>query len=357
MVLLYMMLTLSTPDPTTKGSCLLGKPQFSNSRKWSPLPTVLHCRRRWQATSASRVRWCTTTILWFLTLGAAVALLGLGVRWIDNKGFALDPGYTGNSTQVIHPLESGFGVTNKAGTVVGDYRKTLAAALLTNSPQVLLSFLYFAYNGLWTKMLLVQEWSGYAQTSKPLRVTAPAGQQRSTYRLQLPYRYDIPLMIMSGLLHWFVSQSFFLIVLEHSGSYSDWTDPFELIPSVTGCGYSPIALLVTIITGTCALLVVIANGFRRYPSNGLPLAGSCSAVISAACHPPLGDGRASCKKVMWGACGGDIDGSWDMEVDISNLLRTEGKEAMRPDDERVKVGHCSFTSTTVEEPEEGKLYA
>lgn len=309
---------------------------------------MLRRQRRWRFASASRTRWCTTIILCFLTLGAAVALLNLGIRHINSQGYG---------TQVNHSFSLGFGAINTAAVIDEFYHQDLAAAvLLTNSPQLLLSFLYFAYNGLWTNMLLVQEWSGYAQASKPLRVTSPAGQQRSTYRLQLPYRYGIPLMIISGLLHWFVSQSIFLVVTESSRSYSDFEDPEQAIGQTT-CGYSPIALLVTIITGTCALLLGIANGFRRYPSSGLPLAGSCSAVISAACHPPLGDDGASLKKVMWGACRGDLDGSWDTEVDISNLLKTDGKEAMRQDGEQVKVGHCSFTSTAVEEPEEGKLYA
>ena len=334
--LTYTMLTFSSQDPTTKGSCLTGKSRFHKSRTWSPLPMTLRRQRRWWFASASRARWCTTTILCSLTLGAAVALLKLGIKHINSQGYG---------TQVNHSFSLGFGATNTAAVLDEFYHQNLAAAvLLTNSPQLLLSFLYFAYNGLWTNMLLAQEWSGYAQASKPLRVTSPAGRQRSTYRLQLPYRYGIPLVITSGLLHWLVSQSFFLVVLEGS-------------PSTTTCGYSPIALLVTIITGTCTLLLGIANGFRRYPSSGLPLAGSCSAVISAACHPPLGDDGASLKKVMWGACRGDLDGRWDTEVDISNLLKTDGKEAMRQDGEQVRVGHCSFTSTAVEEPEEGKLYA
>lgn len=36
------------------------------------------------------------------------------------------------------------------------------------------------------------------------------GQQRSTYRLQLPYVYGVPLVIISSGLHWLVSQSLFL---------------------------------------------------------------------------------------------------------------------------------------------------
>lgn len=56
-------------------------------------------------------------------------------------------------------------------------------------------------------MLMAEEWSGYVHERKPLRVSNPSGSQRSTYRLQLPYRYGIPLLVLSGLLHWPVSQS------------------------------------------------------------------------------------------------------------------------------------------------------
>ena len=43
-----------------------------------------------------------------------------------------------------------------------------------------------------------------------LRVTEPCGLQRSTYYLQLPYLYAIPLLIVSTLLHRLVSQSIFI---------------------------------------------------------------------------------------------------------------------------------------------------
>lgn len=50
-------------------------------------------------------------------------------------------------------------------------------------------------------------------------VTYPKGQQRSTYYLQLPYRYVIPLMILLVAMHFLTSQSIFLARLQ----YWDWT--------------------------------------------------------------------------------------------------------------------------------------
>lgn len=66
----------------------------------------------------------------------------------------------------------------------------------------------------------------------------------------------------------------------------------------------------------------------------MPLASSCSAAISAACHPPKEDIDPSTKRVMWGVAVADED-----------LSAPE------------QVGHCSFTSLEVQAPTVGRLYA
>ena len=104
----------------------------------------------------------------------------------------------------------GFGAVNAQSTVTmgmqGKGAETVIAnTLLANLPQLILSFLYFLYNSLFTQMLLADEWNRYAHERKGLRVTSPVRQQRSTYYLHLPYKYGIPLLVMSGLLHWLVS--------------------------------------------------------------------------------------------------------------------------------------------------------
>lgn len=225
-----------------------------------------------------------------------------------------------NSETLIH-INHGEDVSGSAGVIL--------IVLIANSPQILLSFLYFAYNGIFTCMLLAEEWSGYASKRRFLRVTSPIGGQRSTYRLQLPYRYGIPLLIGSSALHWFVSQSIFLArvnVIDSTGTE---------VPDVgiSTCGYSPIALIFVIILGSIVVLLGIANGFRK-ARGGMPLAGSCSAAISAACHPPETDVDASLKRVMWG-------------VVAEESFKHRGES----------VGHCSFTSFKVEAPTVGKLYA
>ena len=227
----------------------------------------------------------------------------------------------------------GFGDVNSKTLInlnhgsLSDSTSLFLTGLVVNLPQILLSFLHFSYNGLFTCMLLVEEWGAYARKRRFLRVTSPSGGQRSTYRLQLPYRYGIPLLIGSGTLHWLISQSIFLVrvsVLDSTGTE---------IPnvSISTCGYSPIAIIFVIFFGLFVVLVGAANGFRK-TKGGMPLAGSCSAAISAACHAPEAD--ASSKRLMWGVVAND-------DANFSSR----------------SVGHCSFTSLEVETPIVGNRYA
>ena len=194
-------------------------------------------------------------------------------------------------------------------------------ALVANLPQVVLSFLFLLYNGLFTSMLLADEWNGYARERKPLRVTDPKGTQRSTYRLQLPYRYGVPLLTASATLHWLVSQSLFLVNM-----IGYRTKGQELMLTISTIGYSCIAIITVIFLGAMMILIEVLNGFRVH--RGMPLAGSCSAAISAACHRPEEDVDAATKPVMWG------------------VVSSENG-----------VGHCCFTSFEVSQPVPGELYS
>ncbi len=174
-------------------------------------------------------------------------------------------------------------------------------------------------------MLLAEEWSGYAHERKPLRVTNAMGEQRSTYRLQLPYRYGIPLLVLSGTLHWLVSQSLFLARV--TAFAPDGSE--DVKASVSMIGYSCIAIITVIILGSVVVLLGIAMGFRRYKA-GMPLVGSCSAAISAACWRPSEDEGVERKGIMWG-----VVGSKDEQG----------------------IGHCCFSSWDVERPVAGEMYA
>lgn len=105
----------------------------------------------------------------------------------------------------------------KGGVLKADWFPTgnfLASVLLPNTPQLILSCAYFAYNALYTRMLTESEWQSFSLGYRPLRVTNPQGEQWSTFRLQLPYIYSIPLLVTSILLHWITSNAIFLFMSE-----------------------------------------------------------------------------------------------------------------------------------------------
>lgn len=133
-----------------------------------------------------------------------------------------------------------------------------------------------------------------------------------------------------------VSQSIFLVAVDSF----DWDgSPVKEInygtsqvkSEWTSCGYSPIAILITLIMGILMTISIVAFGFVPFKP-GMNLAASNSAAISAACHIKGDevDGYAAARgKLQWGVVG----------------VGSEG------------VGHCSFSTQEVKMPEAGESYA
>lgn len=126
----------------------------------------------------------TTTISCIASLATAAGFLGMGVTHLSD--------YEGNLPSLASLWTMGFGTVDVNSLVAfgsrGDQydNSIMGMALLANLPQLVLSFLYLAYNGLWTCMLLGVEWNEFAFKRKGLRVTHPEGKQRGTYWLSLP---------------------------------------------------------------------------------------------------------------------------------------------------------------------------
>lgn len=204
-------------------------------------------------------------------------------------------------------------------------------------------------------MLAGREWAQYSIKRAPLRVTVPRAGQRSTYFLQLPYLWSVPLLVSSALLHWFISQAIFIIRLElyRNGvavpisSIADRSDSrYDTLANFhrsggffTAVGYSDVALLVAILWGSALVAVcLLVAGCCKYPTEMLS-GGTNSAVISAACHLRYGgdeiggdrvEDDVTLKPLMWGV--------------------TEEGTHDRP-------GHCSFTAHDVQKLRVGCLYA
>lgn len=112
--------------------------------------------------------------------------------------------------------------------------------LLANLPQFVMSIMYIFYNAMMTTFLVQREFSHMYKEKrrKPLRVSEPIGIQRGSYFISLPLRYGIPSYVLSGFMHWMISQSLFLAritALKADGS-------LDLTNSFSTCGYSPIAI-------------------------------------------------------------------------------------------------------------------
>lgn len=170
----------------------------------------------------------------------------------------------------------------------------ITAVLLANSAQIALSLSYFAYNAIFTRLQAETEWNSFSISYQPLRVTNPHGSQVSSYRLQLPYRYSLPLLAISVLLHWLTSNSIYLNIVEGGfyggnsnvyGIYSLGADNHYGVSSdaYIGVGFSS-AAIVMIFSIALSLIWVPILLARRKLRGSMVVASSNSSVIAAACH-------------------------------------------------------------------------
>ena len=72
----------------------------------------------------------------------------------------------------LSPRRGGF-LPSDTNPLIGIEFTLLTGSLITNSPQLLLSASYLAYNSLFTRLQMAQEWATYGTGHHPLRVTDP----------------------------------------------------------------------------------------------------------------------------------------------------------------------------------------
>jgi hypothetical protein len=142
-------------------------------------------------------------------------------------------------------------------------------------------------------------------------------------------------MATSTLLHWLASQSIFVVafnIYDQMGRQNwDGHEEGNIVYGMTTCGYSPIAILAVLIVGLFTVVAAVGFGYIHYKT-GMPLAGSSSLAISAACHPEensgTGEDALSRQKLQWGVVSTGLDG----------------------------VGHCAFSSKEVGPLQDGRVY-
>lgn len=184
-------------------------------------------------------------------------------------------------------------------------------------------------------MTLAAEWSTYAISRRGVRVSwNPQYAQRSSYFLSLPYRYAIPLMGTSAILHWLISQSLFLVGIEA------YDERFVRAPGrdLVTCGYTPVAIVSAMAVWVFMFACLVGMGRMKFAS-GMQIAGSCSLAIAAACHP-----------------------KYDPNLDEKDqqMDPPEGVEFMPLKWGAVPLeglmGHCTFSADEVEMPESQRVY-
>jgi len=256
------------PDPYTRDMCLATKDDFISHRSWStrfikkpapvhdnPPPKSYHVEpRRWMAAGSIR-RWTVLLSMYeetrprisavsfltssrcFIVILVASVLLGTGFESLNRRHI---------TTSIPDLWNMGFGQLQPfeftaIGLPTHDPTGLIANVLVANLPQLILSIIYIFYNSMLSTFLVQREFSHMFQKRKPLRVSEPVGIQRSSYFISLPLRYGIPLYASSGVMHWLVSQSFFLarITAFHPDGTKDDANSFST------CGYSMIAIFIS----------------------------------------------------------------------------------------------------------------
>ena len=272
---------LACPDSTTslKGALIHHKSESDTPTApyWRPT------RIRWFR-SVDGSRWikgvCFIAGLWLLIYCFLVASI------IGRK----KNGYSSN----LHTAWSiGYGAIDASYLIQATIdAPILVNVLIVNLPQLILSLAYVVYNTLLTSMLRSAEYSSYSLHRKPLRVSQPTGIQRSTYWLQLPFRYAMPLIVAFGALHWLVSESVFLVNIIVANEATG--------ESTSACGWSEAALIsVLILLGLLAAVLLGIAFFRRHPP-GLVAEDLGSMAISKRCHSPYGTENTTRLRVKFG---------------------------------------------------------
>ncbi|KIW35231.1 uncharacterized protein PV07_01937 [Cladophialophora immunda] len=284
---------LENPDSVSKGMSLLSASKIKKLGRallhdQASQRTTLYpgkARQRWSKAVSVR-RWAICLLLYIGGLTAAAVFLGRGITAIVGSRSLSSLWSIGLGTPSGRTLMQNDAVEQSGKTAL------MASVVLANIPQLILSLLYFTYNGMFTCMLLASEWNSYSVRRKGLRISSSQreGVQRSGYYLQLPFRFSVPLTMASLLLHWLASQSIFVVnvsMLDYTGA------PIASLPGTVGhlvtCGYSPIAIIFTISLGVLLIGVLLGFGFGARFRTGMPIAGSCSLAMAAACHSRDGD--------------------------------------------------------------------
>jgi hypothetical protein len=254
-----------------------------------------------------------------------ISLLILALVTMRGKGLHID---------VVSIFNIGLGVQPLAllgGPFIRPNRTQsfTACVLFANSFQLTVSVLYLFYNRLFTIYSIGQEWYHWSAANGPskrrgLRVSSPEPTQRSSYFISLPYRFGIPIMVASSTLHWLISQAIFVVNTKAFDADGQANPSYD----TSRVGFSSLGIIMALSLGLGMVAVLFGFGFRSFPSGQerMPLASTCSALISSACYTAPEDRNARFGHLLWGVV---------------------------TEDSHTRTGHCSFTTKRDVSPPKG----
>lgn len=212
--------------------------------------------------------------------------------------------------------------------------------LFANGAQFLMSCCWYLGNSLLTAMVLSNHWGMFITKQQRLRVSIPEDGQKSSYFLSLPYRYSLPLLLCSTMIHWLLSQSIFIIQTRgftYTGEES--MGGFARVSSYDASvvGYSAIGLVLCILASGLLMATLILVGLKHLPTytgdvetddmaisklevRRMPLVSTCSAAISAACQRRIADEDLHLLSLQWGKIG---PGKWGFFAGSTQHQSTE----------------------------------
>ncbi|KAL7622735.1 hypothetical protein AAE478_006413 [Parahypoxylon ruwenzoriense] len=254
---------IEKPDPVTAGMCTAGQSEIRRAMRFRKA-VLLPGPRQWQA-SRYKPRAAAIPITVWLT---SYLLFALGISVC---------GYFFAQVNVGNGLLGTF-FESEQNMFIDQPFTLIEGVLISNSPQLLLSFCYLAFNNLFTRLQMAREWSLFSEGYHPLRVTDPKA-----------CLDGCTVTCFSIFLHWLLSNTIYLFV--STGGYfgTDFFIPRALVDSslppntAIAVGYSAWSLLVMLVLPCILIIGPLILSFRRLPSNMVRI-GCNSLALSAACH-------------------------------------------------------------------------
>ncbi|KAK9415401.1 putative DUF6536 domain-containing protein [Seiridium unicorne] len=313
---------LRYPDSTTKSACLLSKKDVRGGRwGYSEAKYFAPSAHFWMFTP-SLPRWTLMVFTWTALAVPTAVALGL-VMPTDPQG-----------------VSTPFGISTPYTTFLLPSPATESQmALLVCLPQLLLAILYMVTNSHLTTYYVSHELTLFALGPRPLRVSSdPAGKQTTSLFITLPRPISWALLVLFVAMGFTLSQAVFPAVITLSPSISTSSSDQNQIIAVA---FSTQALLVLLALLFILIVLVVSLGLRRAPAaalvngqeRGNPLVlkgGSCSAALSAKCHPAPGEVEPWKQDLTWGVVAEGVG---------------------------MREGRCAFSALSVGAVDVGRTYA